>query len=770
MAQASPFDTLLVQSRDLFCDRLCDAVHGMLDQADTALTEMAEKFDDADAWKPYLEARDLVVAQRANIDQHFRARYLAEFQKRTNQAKKLGTSLADVSLGELELVTDDALAETLKFNDMAAKLRRFCEEELGALDQRVGVLVGDAGMESDDNPFGPQVICDAYRQACRQVDAPVATRMLLLRLFDDHVLDTIRSSYKSVNELLVQNGILPKIRYGISKTEGKAPAAPGSKTEDDAAAKLPENPQDMFSMIQKLLAPVMAQGGVPGMGVGGAPLLQGADLLGSLTRLQLGNVAGVSGADGGELAPIFAAAQAGTTNVLRELKGTSVGAGMGQVDSMTLDIVAMLFDELFDDPKIPIALKGLVGRLQLPMLKVAIADKELFTRKSHPARQLLDTLGQIGLRLPADFDASSPLFGKLEAFLQELVDQFQEKMEIFDSVRERLEEIIAEYDAGVGLQMQEAQRQLEQAESLAVAKAAAQEALATRLPQSTAPRPILEFFAQHWIKYLIIVHARSGAESDEWKSALDTVDQVLWSVEPKASLEDRRKLPAAIPGLLKGVRAGVAAAGIGNEACSGFFEELMKRHAEVMQPPPKPPRLSSRERARAAAIASIGGPPPEPEKKPPPPLNDVLDFTAPVVVDNPFGEGTVEVVSQDLDFSAAEAPTVAAAPADGAPHPKRPRDTVPLPHGMVEGAWVEIILEDGERHPARLHYVSPMKSHFLFVDRKGHKVFECSRSMLARRINDLEVTLLDAEPDASLFDRILASLFGKLGTAAPAQA
>jgi len=77
---------------------------------------------------------------------------------------------------------------------------------------------------------------------------------------------------------------------------------------------------------------------------------------------------------------------------------------MGQVDAMTLDIVSMLFDELFDDPKVPIALKGIIGRLQLPMLKVALADKELFTKKGHPARRLLDALGQIGMRLPADFD------------------------------------------------------------------------------------------------------------------------------------------------------------------------------------------------------------------------------------------------------------------------------------------------------------------------------------------------------------------------------
>jgi hypothetical protein len=88
---------------------------------------------------------------------------------------------------------------------------------------------------------------------------------------------------------------------------------------------------------------------------------------------------------------------------------------------------------------------------------------------------------------------------------------------------------------------------------------------------------------------------------------------------------------------------------------------------------------------------------------------------------------------------------------------------------MVVGAWVEVLdPADDRARPARLHYVSPMKSHFLFVDRKGLKVYECSRTMLARRVRLGEVVLLDGEPDASFFDRIMEGLFGKLKQPAPA--
>jgi hypothetical protein len=159
---------------------------------------------------------------------------------------------------------------------------------------------------------------------------------------------------------------------------------------------------------------------------------------------------------------------------------------------------------------------------------------------------------------------------------------------------------------------------------------------------------------------------------------------------------------------------------------------------------------------------------------------DLLDFTAPLVVANPFGEGQVAVATDDLDFTAAPAgapgevslePTAAsAAPTAQQNQQARSRraQTIPLPARMVVGAWVEITDPDDTKTYGKLHFVSPMKSHFLFVDRKGNKVYECSRSMLARRLESLEIVILEGEPDASLFDRIMTSLFGKLGQPTPA--
>ncbi len=632
--QAMPFDSLLAQSRNLVCELLGEALDGMLDKVDDTLSALMSETQDPEMRKLYSETRNKALAQRKTIAEQFRAQYLREFQARSNRVRKTGQSFSDLdsySL-ELDLVGEDDLNETLKLNDMATKLRQYCDEELVALDQRVGVLLGDANLEAEDNPFSPKAICDAYKLTCRQVDSNVKVRMVLLTLFDDHVLDDIRSVYKAVNALLVQNSILPKIRFRVARGQegSKAPPAAARAAEETQGAvahavdRGPGGEQDFFSVLQNLIAGSVkamtqpgatagtgasAQGvapipglspvpgasapgvaatpgsppiGMPGSGrVDGAPVvvLQGAELMNLLTRVQHGDANAVAD---GSLPMVVSAGEPGTTNVLRELKASSVGTGMNQLDSMTLDIVAMLFDQLFDDPKIPIAVKGLIGRMQIPMLKVAIADKAFFSKKNHPARVLLDTLGEISSRLPADFSTSNPLFARLEAIIQELMNNFQDNIEIFDVVRERLQILVEEEDRRVEEETRSTASRLEQNERLAASKTMAEYEVKTRVQDGNLPRPVIEFLMHQWVKPLLIVHVRRGQHSDAWKNAVATMDLLIWSVEAKHTPEERQDLTTVVPELFKRLTAGLKIADIEDAIRDRFFSDLKKLHSEAV--------------------------------------------------------------------------------------------------------------------------------------------------------------------------------------------
>ncbi len=723
MQGTSAFDALLAKCRDLASAGLDDALAAMLAAADADLAEQAAKTQDREQQQRLQAARDLARAKGDDLARQFHAQFLAEFQKRSNKARQIGGSFADADLSSLELslVADDDLEETLRFNELAARLRRRCDDEVNALDQRVGVLVGDADLESDASPLSPQAVCAAYKNACKLVVEGTELRAVFLRLFDSHVLPAVLPVYEGLNDLLVQNAILPKIRFGgPKKNADKARRKEGGGEE-----------QDLMGLLQKLAANQGGAGG--GSGVGGAPLVQGVELLNSLTQMQLDGLAAFA-ASGGVL-PSGAAA-APTTNVLHELKASQVGAAMGQVDAMTLDVVAMLFDQLFDDPKIPLGAKGLIGRMQIPVLKVAIADKSVFQKKDHPARLLLDTLGEIAIRLPADFNTGSALFGHLETIIQGLVSEYRNDVGIFDIVREQLVALMAREDRRIEDESRAAAERVLQEEALAVAKSVAQAEMSTRLQAApNLPGTVIEFLIEHWLRLMILIHVRRGTESEPWQRALEVMDKLIWSVQPREAVEERRQLAVAVPPLLKGLAAGIQAAGVEDEVKQKFFADLMRLHTAILAGPTK----------GAAQPAYVPAAAPRP-----------VDFSAPITMRNPFGQGEVKV-------SGVEADTAEEGQGAG-----RRRWDPSNPDNLKVGDWFAFKVpatEAGEArppHPARLIFMTPRKTRYIFCDRGEKDYIECTRAEIARRLRAGEAELMEEEPEVPFFERILGSVMGNL--------
>jgi hypothetical protein len=234
---------------------------------------------------------------------------------------------------------------------------------------------------------------------------------------------------------------------------------------------------------------------------------------------------------------------------------------------------------------------------------------------------------------------------------------------------------------------------------------------------------------------MMLIHVRRGTESEPWRRALEVMDQLIWSVQPKDGPEERRKLMVAIPALLKGLTAGLTASGVDAEAREAFFGNLMLFHTAILNAPPK----------GAAAGASQ-----EPNSTP----GAGLDFTAPVTMRNPFGEGNVKVTG------------VAAELADDKGGRRRWDPT--NPDNLKVGDWLEFKEPPVEGAkpkpdlPARLIFVTPRKTRYVFCDRGEKDYIECTRAEIARRLRAGEAVLMDEEPEVPFFERILGGVMGKM--------
>ena len=127
---------------------------------------------------------------------------------------------------------------------------------------------------------------------------------------------------------------------------------------------------------------------------------------------------------------------------------------------------------------------------------------------------------------------------------------------------------------------------------------------------------------------------------------------------------------------------------------------------------------------------------------------------------NPFGQGKVQV--DDLDFTAKPAPSAVG--------PKTEAVAAELPAKLTVGTWVGIREKEHKtaRKPAKLSFISPLKTRYLFVDKQGKTMLDCSRAELARRFQIGDIVIMDkVVPDVPLFDRLTDGLVGKLGGTKP---
>ncbi len=164
----------------------------------------------------------------------------------------------------------------------------------------------------------------------------------------------------------------------------------------------------------------------------GAPIIATPALGEGLARLQ----AGETGFDlGGGMLVSFSGIPEGKHNVLRDLQESPLGKKANQLESMTIELVAMLFDFIFETKDLPDGIKALLARLQIPVLKAAMLDGAFFAKKSHPSRLLVNALAEAGLGWSPVMGQDDPLYRKIEKIVHGILDGFSDNLAIFDELR-----------------------------------------------------------------------------------------------------------------------------------------------------------------------------------------------------------------------------------------------------------------------------------------------------------------------------------------------
>src|SRR5690606_36789053 len=135
-----------------------------------------------------------------------------------------------------------------------------------------------------------------------------------------------------------------------------------------------------------------------------------------------------------------------SVNVVRVLLDAGLNRQVGTLDGIIIDVVATLFDFIFDDDRVPALMKALIGRMQLPVLKLALSDHEFFSDRQHPARRLINTMAQSAATWDGEFTNDSSLYLIAEPLVQRIQDSGGNDAAAFVTGVAALEAFLAEQE------------------------------------------------------------------------------------------------------------------------------------------------------------------------------------------------------------------------------------------------------------------------------------------------------------------------------------
>ena len=233
------------------------------------------------------------------------------------------------------------------------------------------------------------------------------------------------------------------------------------------------------------------------------------------------------------------------------------------VERATIEIVALLFQSILTEERIPTAVRVWFARLQMPVLRVAVGEPDFFATVDHPARRLIDRMGACVM----GFDATSRAVGdSLEKEIKRVVQVVEAYPDtgrrVFQTVLVEFEKFLEHYfknqneasRRGVSLA-----QQVEQRETLAIQYTIELRKMLNEVPVQEGVR---EFLFHVWADVLAMAAVKSGNQSDATKEMKRAAADLIWSASAKVSREERAEVIRRLPPLLKTLRDGMEHAGV----------------------------------------------------------------------------------------------------------------------------------------------------------------------------------------------------------------
>jgi len=620
-------DALAGQARRRYVEEL---VKGLVHVVQASIDGARILFDKPCEHAVFMRRRELVQTLGNNAQTWHRG-IVGGLRQAIGQSATRGSelSLAGIKRDDLTLVSDDTIEREIITSRLALAIMDRASWEFADLRSRVAHLEGRSEIDAHDVMRAhvlARIVFEAWRSAGLSLES---WRELQAVLHEEFAL-LVEEAYHETNRWLVEQRVLPEVDL--------RPFIKRSRTHPNSGLGWMGGPSQHDSESLGLGVghtvpggPYSAPGGYARGYVGqrdvgeetrlmtrAAPLARNREhaeaVLGRLNRLVARHVpefaGGYAGGAGGGAVPvdrpvspaleraIDTAAQGirhrlqptvyqgreevvvTTPALLEELhhrKQALKKAAATPEERATIEIVALLFQSILTEDRIPAAIRVWFARLQMPVLRVAVAEPDFFATVDHPARRLIDRMGACVMGF--DSGAGSPGVGDaLEREIKRIVQVVEAYPDtgrrVFQTVLTEFEKWLEHYfkneneatKKGVSLA-----QQVEQRETLAIQYTIELRRMLNEMPVQEGVR---QFLFHVWADVLATTAVRYTAQGEQTKAMKRAAADLIWSASAKVTREERAEVIRRLPPLLKALREGMASAGMDQAKQDEHIQQL----------------------------------------------------------------------------------------------------------------------------------------------------------------------------------------------------
>ena len=236
------------------------------------------------------------------------------------------------------------------------------------------------------------------------------------------------------------------------------------------------------------------------------------------------------------------------TTSLKKAAGTSA-------EKATIEIVALMFQAILAEDRIPPVIRVWFARLQMPVLRVAISDPQFFGTLEHPARRLIDRMGSCVLGFDVAVSGSAMEI-EVKRIVQ-VVEQYPETgHRVFKLVYVEFEKFLAKFlsEKGSAARVVSVAQQVEQKETMAIQYTIEMRKMLNDMP---VREEIREFLFKIWAEVLALATMRDGAQHTQTVLFKQAASSLVWAASAKPNRADRAKVIADLPRLLALLKMGM---------------------------------------------------------------------------------------------------------------------------------------------------------------------------------------------------------------------